>query len=87
MESIPKIYANFKDGNFVFYFNNIKREIKQSPKLMVLYQFGLKSVYKFQTSWSDSWDNILISQSLNFVPWFRRLVAGPSTLKVGQIAE
>jgi hypothetical protein len=60
MKSIPKIYANFKDGNISFYFNNIKGEIKQSPKLMVLYQFSLKSVYKFQTSWSDIWDNILI---------------------------
>jgi hypothetical protein len=53
MKSIPKIFVNFKDGNIAFYFSNIKREIKQSPKLMELYhQFRLKSFYKFQTSWS-----------------------------------
>ena len=55
---------------------------------MELYQFSLKSVDRFQTRWSDIWhDSIRSSQSLEFVPWFRRLVAGPSTLKVGEIAE
>jgi hypothetical protein len=81
MERTPKISANFKDGSIAYYFNNINCEIKQSPKLMELYQFSLKSVYiylyELVTYPVREHSHFKVTAVRDV---FRRLVIGPSTL-------